>query len=83
MPDWSPETGFAFTNSLLDSHPEVTAIVAGNDNVAFGIYQALAQRGMRVPDDISVISFDDEELARYLRPGLTTARLPYDEMAAT
>lgn len=83
VPDWSPETGFAFTNSLLDSHPEVTAIVAGNDNVAFGIYQALAQRGMRVPDDISVISFDDEELARYLRPGLTTARLPYDEMAAT
>ncbi len=81
MPGWSPEVAFEYATRLLDEHPETTAIVAGNDNVAFGVYQALAERGARVPGDVSVISFDDEELAGYLRPGLTTARLPYDQMA--
>lgn len=79
--EWSPEIGYECAHRLLDEHPELTALVAGNDNMAFGVYQAMAERGLRVADDVSVISFDDEELAAYLRPGLTTARLPYEEMA--
>lgn len=81
MTDWVPQLGYEHAHRMLDAHPELTALVAGNDNVAFGIYQAAAERGIRIPDDLSVVSFDDEELAEYLRPGLTTARLPYEEMA--
>ena len=79
--DWQTSIGYAQTHVLLDAHPELTAFIAATDGVAFGIYQALTDRGLRVPDDISVVSFDDEELASLVRPGLTTARLPYEQMA--
>lgn len=78
---WAPGVGYEGTHQLLDGHPELTAIIAGNDSVAFGIYQGLAARGLRVGRDVSVISFDDEEFAAFQRPGLTTARLPHQEMA--
>lgn len=77
---WSPPTGYQTTRRLLAEHPDLTALITANDNVAFGVYQALNELGLRIPDDISVISFDDEEVAAYQRPGLTTARLPYEEM---
>ncbi|NMO00374.1 substrate-binding domain-containing protein [Gordonia sp. TBRC 11910] len=78
---WQPGVGYDSTCRLLDAHPGLTALIAGNDSVAFGIYQALTERGLRVGHDVSVISFDDDEFAAYQRPGLTTARLPYEEMA--
>lgn len=78
---WSADIGYTNAGSMLTAHPELTGLIAGNDNVAFGIYQALGEMGLRVPEDVSVVSFDDDELAGYLRPGLTTARLPYEEMA--
>jgi LacI family transcriptional regulator len=78
--DWQPADGYHGVHRLLAKHPDLTAILACNDNVAFGVYQALMQLGRSVPDDMSVISFDDEELAEYQRPGLTTAQLPYEEM---
>ncbi|MDQ4213872.1 LacI family DNA-binding transcriptional regulator [Microbacterium capsulatum] len=81
VPDWTPEYGFMETPRMLDEHPDLTALIAATDAVAFGVYQALAERGLRVPGDISVVSFDDEELGALLRPGLTTARLPYEQMA--
>lgn len=79
--EWTPRVGYEQANRLLDVHPDRTAVIAGNDNVAFGIYQAMAERGLQVGRDVSVISFDDEELAEFQRPGLTTARLPYEDMA--
>ena len=51
-----------------------------NDRIAFGAYQALADAGLRVPDDVSVVSFDNDEVASYLRPGLSTIALPHYEM---
>jgi LacI family transcriptional regulator len=51
-----------------------------NDRLAFGAYQALQERGRQIPDEVSIVSFDDEEIAGYLRPRLTTARIPYEEM---
>ncbi|MFT4042649.1 MAG: LacI family DNA-binding transcriptional regulator [Gordonia sp. (in: high G+C Gram-positive bacteria)] len=81
LAQWGPEIGYRSTHHLLDIHPHLTAIIAGNDSVAFGIYQALAERHLQVARDVSVISFDDDEFAVFLRPGLTTARLPYAEMA--
>lgn len=80
MPEWNPSIGYEQARVMLDEHPEITAILAGNEGVAFGVYQAVAERGLGVPGDISVASFDDQELASYQRPGLTTARLPYDVM---
>jgi LacI family transcriptional regulator len=51
-----------------------------NDRLAFGAYQALGEAGLRVPADVSVVSFDDDPLAQWLRPGLTTAALPHEQM---
>ncbi|WP_308492706.1 LacI family DNA-binding transcriptional regulator [Microbacterium terrisoli] len=81
LDDWSPAIGYNAAMTMLQAHPDLTAILAGNDNVAFGVYQALGELHRSVPDDVSVISFDDDEIAGYLRPGLTTCRLPYERMA--
>ena len=48
--------------------------------MAFGAQQALTERGLRVPDDVSLVSFDDDVLAAYMHPPLTTASLPFYEM---
>ena len=51
-----------------------------NDRLAFGAYQALAEAGLVIPDDVALVSFDNDELASYLRPGLTTIALPHEQM---
>lgn len=79
---WVPADAYEATRQLLSDHRDITALIAANDNVAFGAYQAIAELGLTIPGDVSLISFDDDEVASYHRPGLTTARLPYEEMAA-
>jgi DNA-binding LacI/PurR family transcriptional regulator len=59
-----------------------TAIVAGNDAQAFGALQAISQRGLRAPDDVSVVGFDDVPVAAWASPALTTIRQPLAAMAA-
>lgn len=77
---WEPPEGYAGTLRVLEELELPTAIICLNDRLAFGAYQAIQERGLRIPDDVSVVSFDDEEIAAYLRPGLTTAKIPYEEM---
>ena len=77
---WEPRDGFEATRELLASGLDVTAVIAANDRVAFGVYQAAQEAGLRIPQDLSIASFDDEVIASYLRPPLTSARLPYEEM---
>lgn len=77
---WEPEEGYNTTKALLERRDDVKALLCMNDRIAFGAYQALAEAGLRVPDDVSVVSFDNDELAAYLRPGLTTVALPHEEM---
>ena len=48
--------------------------------MALGVYEALKETGLRIPDDVSVVGLDDDPLARYLEPPLTTIRVPHDEM---
>jgi LacI family transcriptional regulator len=79
---WEPDFGYRGAQEIFDT-VDVTAIVAANDRVAFGVYQAAQERGVRIPDDLSVVSFDDEYLASYLRPALTTLQIPYLEMGRT
>lgn len=78
--EWEPENGYLGTLRLLQREPDIRAIVCMNDRLAFGAYQALSESGRRVPDDVSIVSFDDDEIARYLRPGLSTIALPHEAM---
>jgi DNA-binding LacI/PurR family transcriptional regulator len=68
---------------LLDLREPPTAVFVCSDHMALGVYQALAERGLRVPDDISVVGFDDLPESRWISPALTTIRQPLAEMAAT
>lgn len=79
---WEPDFGTAAPRRFW-TRTSATAIVAANDRVAFGVYQAAQERGLRIPQDISVVSFDDEYLASYLHPALTTMQIPYLEMGRT
>lgn len=76
---WEPDLGYRGMLEIIDA-ASVTAVVTANDRVAFGVYQAAAERGLRIPADVSVISFDDEYLASYLRPQLSSLQIPYLEM---
>ena len=68
---------------FLDLPEPPTAVFVCSDRMALGVYEALAERGLSVPDDISVVGFDDLPEARWASPGLTTVRQPLAEMAAT
>jgi len=78
--EWEPDNGYEVTSRLLDQRNDVEALLCMNDRLAFGAYQALAEHGLRAGSDVSVVSFDNDELAAYLRPGLTTIALPHEEM---
>jgi DNA-binding LacI/PurR family transcriptional regulator len=71
------------THELLDLPEPPTAVFVCSDRMALGVYEALAERGLRVPDDMSVVGFDDLPQARWATPALTTVRQPLGEMAAT
>ena len=72
--------GFAGGGDLLDLDPRPTAIFAGNDEQALGVYEAARQRGLRIPEDLSVVGFDDLPVSRWVSPPLTTVRQPLAEM---
>ncbi|NLU76201.1 substrate-binding domain-containing protein [Streptomyces sp. HNM0575] len=79
--DWSaPRFGYGAARRLLEAGPRPTAVVCCNDRLAFGVYQAAAEQGLSVPHDLSVVAFDDSELASWLRPALTSVALPHREM---
>ena len=77
---WEPDEGYRATRALLERRNDIRALLCMNDRIAFGAYQALAEAGLSVPQDVSVVSVDNDELAAYLRPGLTTVGLPHVEM---
>jgi LacI family transcriptional regulator len=72
--------GFARGGELLDLEPRPTAIFSGNDEQALGVYEAARQRGLTIPQDLSVVGFDDLPVARWVSPPLTTVRQPLAEM---
>lgn len=80
--DFYHESGFKGTAELLSlAHPP-TAIFASSDQMALGGYEAVRQRGLRVPDDLSIIGFDDLPEVRWSSPPLTTVRQPLSDMGA-
>ena len=81
--DFHVERAYEEGRALLSLPDRPTAIFAGSDLQAFGLYEAARVLGLRVPDDLSVIGFDDLPMARWAWPPLTTIRQPLTEMAAT
>ncbi len=71
------------TKAFLDLPEPPTAIFAFNDNLAIGAVQAARERGLRVPEDLSIVGFDDVEHATIVSPALTTVRQPLAEMGRT
>lgn len=78
---FSHESGYHWCLELLALDPRPTAIFAANDVVAFGVLDAARRLGVRVPEELSVIGFDDIDMARWEGFGLTTIRQPLAEMA--
>jgi LacI family transcriptional regulator len=72
--------GYELARQLLKRHPDVTAIFASSDTMAFGAIRALLECGRQIPDDVSVIGFDDIELAGLVHPALTTIHQPKYEL---
>ena len=77
------DRGYDAAAELLDLANPPTALFCGNDRMAMGAYDAIKERGLRIPQDVAVVGFDNQELiAAYLRPSLTTVALPFESMGA-
>lgn len=79
--DHSVESGMANMRSILEREDRPTAIFFGNDLMAMGALHICAQKGVKVPDDIAIIGFDDLDMSQYYSPSITTIKLPLYEMA--
>ena len=78
--NWTPELGFTQMRTLMERHPEMTALIASDDLTAFGAMDAVKDSGLRVGEDISIIGFDDIPMAANVHPPLTTIRQPMLQM---
>jgi DNA-binding LacI/PurR family transcriptional regulator len=79
----SPELGYPVVQQLLQNHRRFTAVVSFNDIAAIGAIRALRDANLRVPEDVSVVGFDDIQIAAYHNPRLTTIRQPLRDMGET
>jgi LacI family transcriptional regulator len=80
--DFTEESGYALAREILRLSRPPTALLCANDRVALGAYAAAADTARRIPDDVSVVGFDDTPIARYVRPTLTTVAIPTYEMGS-
>ncbi|MBL8153755.1 MAG: LacI family DNA-binding transcriptional regulator [Anaerolineae bacterium] len=78
---WGPGAGYHCMMELLNDGNRPTAVFTSNDRMAIGALHALYDRGLRVPDDISIVGLDDIEVSAHLTPPLTTMRQPLDRLA--
>jgi LacI family transcriptional regulator len=79
--DFTPQSGYDQMKSLLASRKKYTAVFVASDNVAMGAKAALREAGKRIPEDISLVGFDDIPWAQYADPPLTTVHLQAQELA--
>ncbi len=78
--DWTAASGYHGVHRLRAIDPQFTALVVGNDQMALGAIYALHEAGQRVPEDVSVVGFDDIPEAAYYRPALTTVRQDFNQL---
>lgn len=77
--DWSPDSGFAFGEAIA-ARRDFTAVFSANDQMALGLVHALTGHGVRVPEDVSVVGFDDIPEAAHFAPPLTTLHQDFDQL---
>jgi DNA-binding LacI/PurR family transcriptional regulator len=77
--DWSASSGYQLGRTIAGD-PELTAIFCGNDTMALGVMRALAERGLRIPHDVSIVGFDDIPDAGFYTPPLSTVRQDFGEV---
>jgi DNA-binding LacI/PurR family transcriptional regulator len=80
--DFRQTSGYQAMIRLLDQADVPSAVFAANDEMAMGALEAVRDRGLRVPDDIAIVGFDDIQMASFTRPPLTTIRQPMRELGA-
>lgn len=78
--DWEVSWGYEGMSSILRRPNRPSGIICMNDRLAFGAYNAANEARLNIPGDVSIVSFDDDPIAEWMRPGLTTAALPHEEM---
>ncbi len=79
--DGTASSGYRLVAGLMRAPDPPTAIFCANDPTAMGAYEALKEQGLRIPEDVAVVGFDNQELiAAHLRPALSTVALPHHEM---
>lgn len=77
---WGTQEGLESSKKLLQLKERPTAVVVGSDPMALGVYKGFSNHGVSIPDDISVVSFDDVEINRYLTPTLSSVYMDSAEM---
>ena len=77
---YSIESGYDMMNELIREKKIPTAVFAASDHIAFGAMKAIKENGLKIPDDISIIGFDDADICDYTTPGLTTIHAPAYDM---
>ncbi|MFC4640397.1 LacI family DNA-binding transcriptional regulator [Deinococcus hohokamensis] len=80
--DWSAASGFGLTQELLAARTPFTGLLVGNDQMALGALWALHERGVSVPQDVSIVGFDDIPESRFFHPPLTTVRQDFGTLGA-
>lgn len=78
--DWQPELGYDAVHRLLERGARPAALICFNDRLAVGAYKALTEHGLSVPGDVAVMSFDDDPIASWVDPQLTTIAIPHYEL---
>ena len=78
--DWEVQSGYLAAKRLIALKDPPTAIFAGNDLMALGAIYGIQEAGLRVPGDIAVVGYDDREFSGFVRPAITTIRMPCEEM---
>jgi len=78
--DWGVDSGYKATQELLALENRPTAIFASNDIMALGAIYAIHEAGLEIPADVAIVGYDDRDFAAWIRPGLTTIRMPSYEM---
>ncbi len=82
--EFNGETAYrSIKNMLANDHPSFDAIFSGDDDAAIGVITALKEAGLRVPEDIAIVGFDDSRLSPFLSPPLTTVRAPTEQVGHT
>jgi DNA-binding LacI/PurR family transcriptional regulator len=79
--DWSPRAGYDL-GRRLSRNRNVTAVFVANDQMALGVLRAMHESGRRIPDEVSIVGFDDIPEARYFVPPLTTVRQDFNEVGS-